>query len=246
MIASTWPMLLPMPASIPSLASSRRWCWARYAAVTTLAAAETARSSDSSVCEARRTSSTTVVRSCHGISSWRTISSSWRAVDGQCTRRRSSPTTYSRQRVELVALAADRAVVHDVAERIAVAAARWRGDHVDVGEHGELEPGSAWPPVAGEAERVGDLHRERADGHDAAPLGREPVRGPRPLGVAERHEVQAGASGAGDRVAQGRAPACGRSPMFVAVTSTRAASPACTRAGVSVRRTRRWVGTART
>ena len=65
-------------------------------ALMTLAAADTARSSEAALCEARRTSRMSVVRSCHGISSWRTISSSRRAVDGQCTRRRSSPTTYSR------------------------------------------------------------------------------------------------------------------------------------------------------
>ena len=39
------------------------------------------------------TSSSTVVRPCHGSSFWRTRSSSWRAEVGQWMRRRSSPTT---------------------------------------------------------------------------------------------------------------------------------------------------------
>ena len=58
-----------------------------------LAAADTASSSDSPLWALWRTSRSTVTRACHGISFWRIISSSRRAVDGQCTRRRSSPTS---------------------------------------------------------------------------------------------------------------------------------------------------------
>ena len=95
-MASLWAMPEPRPESTASLAMNRV-SWSSWAdAVMTLAAADTARSSEAVLWEARRTSRMTVVRSCHGISSWRTMSSSRRAVDGQCTRRRSSPTTYSR------------------------------------------------------------------------------------------------------------------------------------------------------
>ena len=65
-----------------------------------LAAAETAHSKlavgPSPRCPAARVSSTTVARLSHGCSSRRTISSPVRAVDFQCTRRRSSPIRYSR------------------------------------------------------------------------------------------------------------------------------------------------------
>ena len=149
--------------------TSRRWCWTRTAAVTTLAAADTARSSDTSVCAARRTSSTTVVRSCHGISSWRTISSSLPGRRPPVHPAQVVTDHVLPQRVELVALAAELRWCTAGAERVAVAAAGRRRDRVDARVHGQLEPGRAGSPVAGEAERVLDLQRvERPDGDDAA------------------------------------------------------------------------------
>ena len=88
-----WDWPAANPESVPSEPTSRMRSSRRALAVTRLAAADTATSSDSAVWVLERTSSTTVARPCHGSSSWRTISSSWRAVAGQCTRRRSSPTT---------------------------------------------------------------------------------------------------------------------------------------------------------
>ena len=65
-----------------------------------LAMAETAHSKlavgPSPRCPLRRTSRTSVARLSQGCSSRRTISSPTRAVDRQCTRRRSSPWRYSR------------------------------------------------------------------------------------------------------------------------------------------------------
>ena len=62
-------------------------------AAMTLAPAEITSSSESAVLAEERMSTSTVARPCQGSSSWRTMSSSCRAVEGQCTRRRSSPTT---------------------------------------------------------------------------------------------------------------------------------------------------------
>ena len=69
---------------------------AREAAVAMLAAADMAISKLSWVWSWRRMSTRTVARPCQGSSSWRIMISSSRAVEGQCTRRRSSPTWYSR------------------------------------------------------------------------------------------------------------------------------------------------------
>ena len=172
--------------------------------MTTLAAAETARSSESSVC-ARPPH---VEHHRGAVLPWHLVLAHHQLVVAGRRRPVDAAQVVAdhvlAERVELVALAADRAVVHDVAERIAVAAARRGSDDVDVREDGELEPGCARAPLPGQTERVGDLHRERADGDDTAVLGRQPVRGAGPLGVTERHEVEPGASGAGHRVAEGQ------------------------------------------
>ena len=71
-----------------------------------------------------RTSSSTVVRPCHGSSSWRTSSSSVRAEEGQWTRRRSSPTDVGPQRVELLAGAAERVELAHPGLRVVARACR--------------------------------------------------------------------------------------------------------------------------
>jgi hypothetical protein len=87
---------VPKPESVPSVVSTRTSEYTRWLAAWIDAAAETATSSDAAVCTRARVSRRIVERVCHGISSWRIIRSSRRAVDAQCTRRRSSPTSYGR------------------------------------------------------------------------------------------------------------------------------------------------------
>ena len=93
MIASTWSEPGAKSESVPAVVTSRIRSFRRAVAATMLAAADTATSSESPAWAALRTSSSTVVRPCHGSSFWRTSSSSWRAEEGQWMRRRSSPTT---------------------------------------------------------------------------------------------------------------------------------------------------------
>ena len=81
---------------MPSVAA-RTISWPdRRAASMTLAATDTARSSERPAWAVRRRSSTTAVARGRGCSSWRTTSSPVRAEERQWTWRRSSPATYSR------------------------------------------------------------------------------------------------------------------------------------------------------
>ena len=84
---------MPNPESAPSVVISRISERRRQQAVSTLAAADTAASNEYPVWNRARVSRSTVARPCQGVSFWRIISSSRRAVDGQWTRRRSSPTS---------------------------------------------------------------------------------------------------------------------------------------------------------
>ena len=97
MIASTWSEPGAKSESEPAEVTSRTRSWRRAVAITMLAAADTATSSESPWCAAFRTMSSTVVRPCQGSSFCRTSSSSWRADDGQWIRRRSSPMAYGRR-----------------------------------------------------------------------------------------------------------------------------------------------------
>ncbi len=92
-MACMWAWPRPNPESVPPVVMSRSRSRRTPLATTIEAAADTAASKVAGSCAARRTSTSTVVRPCHGCSCWRTSISSWRADDGQCTRRRSSPTT---------------------------------------------------------------------------------------------------------------------------------------------------------
>ena len=112
----------------------------------------------------RRLSSSTVARPCQGISSWRIISSSRRAVDGQCTRRRSSPISYCAQGVEVLAGAPERGGVVGAGVRVVAEGVGERRDAVDRGVHGELGRGRQRRLDGRQAERVGQLDLERADG----------------------------------------------------------------------------------
>ncbi len=90
---SRWVRPAPWPESKPPVVSSRTDSSPRIDAAATLAAADTARSSDAALCAVERTSSSTVQRPCHGRSSRRVMSVSRRALVRQWTRRSSSPTT---------------------------------------------------------------------------------------------------------------------------------------------------------
>ena len=83
--------------STPPLVMNRTWRRPRHMAVASEAAISTARSNDSPWWVDGRVSRRMVERDSQGISSWRSISSPVRAVERQWTRRRSSPTSYSRR-----------------------------------------------------------------------------------------------------------------------------------------------------
>ena len=108
------------------------------------AAADSASSNESSSWTAARMSSTTVVRPRHGVSSWRIISSPVRATDGQCTRRRSSPCSYSTSAKKSPPVAPMRRGPVHLGERIGDADAVERRDGVDPRVDGQL----AWPGTA--------------------------------------------------------------------------------------------------
>ena len=123
MIASTWPRLLPRPASTPSLETSRRWCW----------------NAEGGGDDAGRRRHGPLERLL-GVRGAADVEHDGGAVlprhlvlaDHQLVVARRRPPVHPAQvvahhvlpqRVELVALAADAAVVHRGAERVAVAAA---------------------------------------------------------------------------------------------------------------------------
>ena len=83
--------------STPPVVQKRTCRRPRHMAVASEAAISTARSNDSPWWVDGRVSSRIVERASHGISSCRSMSSPVRAVDRQWTRRRSSPTSYSRR-----------------------------------------------------------------------------------------------------------------------------------------------------
>ena len=86
----------PNPLSMPLVVTTRTWIRLRMPAMTTLAAADSVASRVAASWTAERRSTATVSRPCRRFSGWRIISWSVRAVDAQCTRRRSSPIRYSR------------------------------------------------------------------------------------------------------------------------------------------------------
>ena len=200
MIASACAVPAANPRSVPSVVISRTRSRRLQLAVTTLAAADTASSSDSAVWPLRRTSSSTVTRPCHGSSSCRTISSS-------ASRRRlpvDPPQVVTHhvgtQGVEVLTAPAERGRVVGAGVRVVAAGVRDRHDLVDPGEHGELGDRGGGGRRRRDTERVGDDDVERTDPDDAALLGRQPVRGTGGDARFERSEQQVGAAGAGHRV----------------------------------------------
>ena len=126
MIASACAVPAANPRSVPSVVISRTRSRRFQLAVTTLAAADTASSSDSAVWPLRRTSSSTVTRPCHGSSSCRTISSSRRAVDFQCDPPQVVTHDVGPQGVEVLAAPTERGGMVGAGVRVVAARVRDR------------------------------------------------------------------------------------------------------------------------
>ena len=144
-----------------------------------LAAAETAHSKlavgPSPRCAKPRVSSTTVARLSQGCSSRRTISSPVRAVERQCTRRRSSPRRYSR-----VAASSSPCTATERARLSPLPAyspaSRTVGSGDDLRDHGQPVDAGEGPGQLAQPERVGEPDHQRTDRVAAAHVGAHRVR----------------------------------------------------------------------
>ena len=150
--------------AVPSVEASTTSWPARRPASTTLAATDTARSSDRPAWALRRRSSTTAVACGRGCSSWRTTRSPVLAEDRQCTgggRRRprthASPGTCHARRPHHLAVA-DRGRL--------LLASRWRRDAVGARIDNDLDRAAHGEAPPGEPERVRAQRLERADVQD--------------------------------------------------------------------------------
>ena len=187
--------------AVPSVAA-RTISWPdRRAASMTLAATDTARSSESPAWAVRRRSSTTAVARGRGCSSWRTTSSPVRAEERQWTWRRSSPATYSRRPRKLSrARGLDHLAVVD--PRRLLLAARGSGDPVDARVDHDLDGAAHRQPAPGQAEGIRPQRLEGSHAEDAAAAGRQAVRGLALPTRAQRRQSHAGADRAGHGVAE--------------------------------------------
>ena len=149
------------PPSLVATSMRRRM---RVSRSTTDAVASTATSNEAPRWASVRVSSMTTARARHCASSWRTMSSSRRALDRQCTRRRSSPTSYSR-RVRNSSPSAACARRCTVSTEATTRPPACRGARMSWtrGQIVDLARARQRPGAAGEAERVGDRERDRAE-----------------------------------------------------------------------------------
>ena len=154
--STSWRGSPPVPRNSPALVATSTRRWSRTRRVTIDATASTATSNDSASWPSGCTSSTTAARERQRASFWRIMRSPVRAVERQWTRRRSSPSSYSRsvrnssprsltiaRGAGQVALpgdpAADRDRCDDVVRRVGARARRCRPRSATRGERGRTD-----------------------------------------------------------------------------------------------------------
>ena len=204
---TSWRASPPVPSTSPALVITSTRRRSRTSRATTDAVASTATSNDASSCADGRTSRSTAARERQRASSWRIIRSPVRAVARQCTRRRSSPTSYSRSvrksSPRSLAIAA-RAVRLAVGGHAAPGRDR-RHDVVDARAHRELGLAGAGHDAPREPERIAGAHHERAHHVAAAPPRGDAVRGARGRAARERRHEEPRRRGGLRRTSRSRA-----------------------------------------
>ena len=140
MIASMWSEPGAKSESVPAVVTRRTRSLRRAVADTMLAAADTATSSESPAWAALRTSSSTVVRPCHGqlvlADQELVVAGGGGPVDAaEVVAHDVGP-----QRVEVLAGAAERVRLARAGQRVVAGGVRERVDLVDARVHGERRP----------------------------------------------------------------------------------------------------------
>ena len=200
------------------------------------ATASTASSNDARSCADERTSSSTSTGARRRLSSWRIISRWCRAVDFQCTRRRSSPGANSRS-MRNSPVTSRRPTTRGSSE--SRSSPPPSGSDISSWTRGCTITSSS--PAARhvrrrETERIADRRAQRTDLVAAPPFGRDAVRGACGRARRERREQEARvAAAAVERVGEREQGACrwlylrSSSPAETTVRSTRPSTPTWSR-----------------
>ena len=189
--------------AVPSVAA-RTISWPdRRAASMTLAATDTARSSESPAWAVRRRSSTTAVAPGAGLLVL--------AHDELAGPGRGAPVDVAQVVAGHVLPQAAEAVAARGLDHLAVAdrgrlllTARGRADPVDAWVDHDLDGAAHRQPAPGQAEGIRPQRLEGSDAEDAAAAGRQAVRGLALPTRPQRRQAHAGADGAGHGVAHGQ------------------------------------------